>query len=230
MQNKILLVEDNTDFQQLIKASIGFKYEVEMASSLDQARKKIQTTDYDLILMDVTLPDGISFDLVRELSHDLENKQIPVIFLTGRTEIGDKMIGFSLGAYDYLTKPLDLVELLLRIDSHLLRNQKRRSSLENIKKGPLRFEVINFSLFLQNNDGSESRAEVTPLEFKILLKLAQNSNKVLSRQQLLDGVWGNNVFIEDRCIDKHICAIRKKVSPYGDHIKTISGVGYEFKV
>jgi len=230
MQNKILLVEDSLDYQKMVRSALGFKYQLDFATSLDQAKKKVHSGDYDLMILDVLLPDGTGFDFYSEMQAELEAKQIPVIFLTGKSDISDKMMGFSLGADDYLTKPFDPPELLIRVDSRISKNQKRKHQAENLKKGPLRFEVANFSLYLNSKDAEEKRIDMTPIEFKILLRLAQNSNKVLSRQQLLDGVWGHEVYIEDRCIDKHICSIRKKINPYGNHIKTVSGVGYEFQV
>jgi len=229
MQNKILLVEDSPEFQKMVRSSLGIKYELDVATSVEMARRKVEQGEYNLIIMDVGLPDGSGFDLFRDLQNELEVQQTPVIFLTGKSDLSDKMIGFALGADDYLTKPFDPAELLLRVDSRIMKSQKKKYLAENLKRGPLRFDISHLSLFVRSEDGAEQRADVTPLEFKILLRLARNGNSVTSRQELLDGVWGRDIFIEDRSIDKHICAIRKKIKPYGKNIRTVSGVGYEFQ-
>jgi two-component system phosphate regulon response regulator PhoB len=179
--------------------------------------------------LDVLLPDGQGYDLCREIQGDLgEEGGVPVIFLTGKTTVADKFLGFSVGADDYVTKPFDPAELMVRVDHMILRYEKRKQQSEVIVRGPLKINLGSYAAFLKNETG-ESRVDLTPVEFKLLLKLAQNPNRVMSREQLIDGVWGNGVFIEDRSVDKHISAIRKKLHPTVDSIKTISGVGYEFQ-
>lgn len=229
MHSKILLVEDSLEFQKMIESTMGFKYKIDCAASLEEAKAKIHSGDYALILLDVVLPDGTAFDLIRDIRDYLELSHTPIIFLTAKNSISDKFTGFSLGADDYVTKPFDTTELMLRVDSLILKSLKRKYHSENIQCGPIRLEVLNMSIFIDEN-GTERQINVTPIEFKLLLKLIQNNHKVLSRQQLLDSVWGNGVFIEDRSIDKHISAIRKKIHPYGEHIKTMSGVGYKFHI
>ncbi len=229
MQTRILLVEDSLEFQKIIESTMGFKYKVDVAGSLEEAKSKLQNAEYGLILLDVMLPDGTAFDLVRDIRDSLEISHTPIIFMTAKNSISDKFTGFSLGADDYVTKPFDATELMLRVDSQIVKSQKRKYHSENIQCGPFRLEVMNMSIFLET-EGSERQISVTPIEFKLLLKLIQNNQKVLSRQQLLDGVWGNGVYIEDRSIDKHISAIRKKIHPFGEYIKTMSGVGYKFQL
>ncbi len=229
MQSRILLIEDSIESQLIVQRALGFKYQVETASSVEEARIKINSRSYALILMDVMLPDGQGFDLCREVRDQLESTSTPVVFLTGKNSISDKYAGFSLGADDYVTKPFDTAELLIRVDSLILRAQRRRYFSENITKGPIRLEVQNMSVFL-NVDGEERQISMTPIEFKLLLKFVQSHQIVLTRQQLLDSIWGNDVFIEDRSIDKHICTIRKKIQPYDHSIKTVSGVGYKFQI
>jgi two-component system phosphate regulon response regulator PhoB len=227
MQEKILLIEDAVDFQKLIEQTLNFKYKIDIAGSLAEARERLARNTYSLILLDVTLPDGLGFDFCRELQATNEHAMTPLIFLTGRTTISDKMIGLSAGAEDYLTKPFDPAELLLRVDHRITKSEKRKYHSENIQRGPLRLDLNSMAVYVAK-DQNEVRLDLTPIEFKLLLKLAQNTHRVLSRQQLIDGVWGQGVYIEDRSIDKHISAIRKKLDSYGNSIKTVSGLGYEF--
>jgi DNA-binding response OmpR family regulator len=229
MHTKILLVEDSLEFQKVIESTMGFKYKIDCVGSVEDARARIASGDYALILLDVMLPDGSAFDLVRGVRESLELSHTPIIFMTAKNSISDKFTGFSLGADDYVTKPFDATELMLRVDSLILKSQKRKYYSENIQCGPIRLEVMNMAIFV-TIDGAERQISATPIEFKLLLKLIQNNQKVLSRQQLLDSVWGNGVYIEDRSIDKHISAIRKKIHPFGELIKTMSGVGYKFQM
>lgn len=229
MQDKILVVEDSIEFQKTIEMALGFKYKVECVDSLSLARNKVQKGNYSLILLDIMLPDGMGFDFCKEIQENAELSTIPVIFLTAKDSFSDKMIGFSLGADDYVTKPFDPAELLLRVDSRITKAQKKKYMTENIHRGPLRLEVPSMAAFLKKRTDDESRLDMTPIEFKILLKLVQNNEQVLSRQQLMDSVWGHEVYVEDRSIDKHISALRKKLNPFGDMIKTVSGVGYMFE-
>lgn len=231
MYNRILLVEDSQESQKIIESSLSFKYKLDCVDSISAARlrkSQIENNFYDLILLDILLPDGTGFDLCREMQSAIESSSTPVFFLTAKDSLSDKLTGFSLGADDYVTKPFDSAELLVRIDSKILKSQKRKFLSQNIVQGPIRLNISCMSVYLQNND-QEKRVDMTPVEFKLLLKLIQSKQKILSRQELMDSVWGGDVYIEDRSIDKHISAIRKKINPFGDFIKTVYGIGYEFK-
>jgi DNA-binding response OmpR family regulator len=229
VQNHVLLVEDSPEYQLIIEKAMSFKYKLDVANSLAEARTKIANRNYALILLDVMLPDGDGFDLFRELREQLELTNTPVVFLTAKTSITDKYAGFSLGADDYITKPFDTTELLLRVDWRIVKSQRNKYLSENIKRGALHLEVQNMCVYLEG-DGTKRQVAMTPIEFKLLLKLVQNDQIVFSRQQLLDSVWTQDVFIEDRSIDKHISSIRKKIRPYDEYIKTVSGIGYKFQI
>jgi DNA-binding response OmpR family regulator len=227
---KVLVVEDSPEFRKMISSVLAMRFDVDTAETLQAARAKLQQSTYSLILLDVLLPDGLGFDFCCELKmSSSEVAETPIIFLTGRNAVSDKVYGFSIGAEDYLTKPFEPAELLARVESKVNKAQKSRVSIESLKRGPFRFDIPSLSLFIELN-GAEQKVDITPIEFKVLLKLAQNNHRVFSRQQLIDSVWGNGVYIEDRCVDKHISTLRKKISPHGKAIKTISGVGYELHI
>lgn len=229
MMPKILVVEDSPEFRKMVSSILSLRFEVESVDSLQTAREKIKQTQYELILLDVMLPDGLGFDLCCEMKiESAENSETPIIFLTGRSSTSDKVYGFSLGAEDYLTKPFEPAELIARVESKIRKSNKNKMNLQSTKNGPFRFEIPSLSLFIEV-DGSDKKIDVTPLEFKLLLKLAQNNQRVFSRQQLIDAAWGTNIFVEDRCVDKHISTIRKKIDPFGRVIKTVSGIGYELR-
>lgn len=224
----ILVVEDQMEFQSLIGVSLGYKYAIDFANDIVSARKRILAKSYQLILLDVVLPDGSGFNFYREIQSNINCKDVPVIFLTSKSSTQDIVFGFSLGADDYIVKPFDPSVLLARVDIRILKSEKKKLSQNIFKRGSLKFELFGLKLLIDDNL-NEKTIDVTPIEFKILLKLAQNSNRILSRQQIMDTVWGSNIYIDDRCIDKHISSIRKKIVPFDFYIKTISGVGYEFK-
>lgn len=228
MGSRILVVEDTIEFQKLIQATLGFKYTLDVVGSLAAARTRVMSSSYSLILLDVILPDGSGFDFCREVQFKSSNEETPIILLTAKTASSDKVLGFSIGVDDYITKPFDPVELLARVDSRIQKSIKKKELAENFKRGPFRFDVIGMAVFLEH-ENREQKIDMTPIEFKIFFKLAQNSNRVISRQQMLDSIWGHGVYIEDRCIDKHISTLRKKLTPHGRCIKTVSGIGYEFR-
>lgn len=229
MPAKILVVEDSPDASAILQSFLSFKFELDIAETLDQARQFLKKNRYELILLDVMLPDGLGFDFCCEIKRgSTDASQTPVIFLTAKNAVSDKVLGFSIGADDYITKPFEPAELMARIESKIIKAAKSREIAESFKAGPFRFELTNMSLFAENGSG-EKKIEVTPIEFKLLLKLAQNRDRVFSRQQLIDTTWGASVHIDDRCVDKHISTIRKKIEPHQKSIKTVSGVGYEFR-
>lgn len=228
MENKILVVEDMLEYQKLIQFSIGYKYKIDFSGTAQNARQQLNSNTYVLILLDIQLPDGSGLDLCREIHADSRHQDIPIIFLSAKNSTSDKVLGLSIGVDDYIVKPFDPAELAARIDLRIMKSDKRKASAENFMSGPLRFELMGLRLFLVA-ESEEKKIDVTPIEFKILLKLAQNNNRVFSRQQILDSVWGQDVYIDDRSIDRHISSIRKKIEPFQKVIKTISGIGYEFR-
>ncbi len=228
MDNKILVVEDLEEYRSLIQMSLGYKYQIDFADSVASARDNLMGNTYALIMLDLLLPDGSGLDLCREIQSASRHTETPIIFLTAKNAVSDKVVGISMGIDDYIVKPFDPSELVARVDLRILKSVKKKQSEENFKKGPFRFELNGFRLFIKNSI-VEKKIDVTPLEFKILLKLAQNNNRVFSRQQILDSIWGNDIYIDDRSIDRHISSIRKKIEPYQKLIKTVSGIGYEFK-
>jgi two-component system phosphate regulon response regulator PhoB len=229
MLNKILAVEDAPDYQLLIRATLGRSYELTCVSTLAEARECMSNSFFQLILLDLSLPDGSGLDLCREFQRQLIDSDTPVIMLTGRSQPSDLVQGFSVGADDYMTKPFHPAELLARVDAKILKSKLRAENRDIIQRGPLRFDIAALRLYL-NGDDRETQVDVTPVEFRMLLKLAQNCRRALSRRELMSSVWGENIHIEDRSIDKHISSIRKKISPYHSSLKTINGVGYELSV
>ncbi len=229
MMPKILVVEDAPEFQLLIRNSLGHELTVEVCGSLVEAREKIKSQMFDLILLDVTLPDGSGFEFCSELQSQEKTHKIPVIFLSGRNAVTDKVLGLTLGAEDYVTKPFDPIELKARVESRLRKQQNLSQEDSFLERGPLKMSLPNYSATMAIQ-GKETKLNLTPIEYKILYRLARHPGNILTRQQLIDSVWGVGAYIEDRSVDKHISSLRKKLDAFANHIHTVSGLGYQFVI
>lgn len=211
---KILLVEDNESIRNGLKFSFEEnKYEFEHTDNLEKTRKYLKENIPDLIILDVTLPDGNGFELYQET---IQEKQIPTIFLTAKDDEQDVVKGLELGAEDYITKPFSTNEVLIRVKKILLRNNK------NTK---ITIKDITFDLESMKITKNNKEIELTALELKILQYLIINKEKVITRDRLLDKIWeltGNDV--DDHTLTVYIKRIKDKLGK--DIIKTIKGIGY----
>ncbi len=227
MMPRVLVVEDSQEFQIMIKGALGKGMALETCPTLSEARQKVSTESFDLILLDVTLPDGNGFEFCTELQNQEKTSKIPVIFLSGRNAVTDKVLGLTLGADDYVTKPFDPTELKARVESKLRKNQVKTPDETVLERGPLKMNLPNYTAVM-NLNGKETKLDLTPIEYKILYRLAKSPGHILTRQQLIDSVWGVGAYIEDRSVDKHISSLRKKMGDYSNFIRTVSGLGYQF--
>ena len=217
-RNRILVVEDDESINKVIVKNLtAAGYAVLTCLDGEQAAKTIsRDTDFDLALLDVMLPGIDGFALLGILRH----AQIPVIFLTAKNDVESKVHGLRDGADDYIVKPFEVLELLVRIEKVLERAGKLRQVLE---AGPITINLLERSV---RQDGEE--IILKPMEFDLLVMLAKNKNIALSRERLLHGVWGIDYQGETRTVDVHIAQIRKKLG-LNEQIKTISKRGYRLE-
>jgi two-component system, OmpR family, phosphate regulon response regulator PhoB len=225
---KILIVEDAPDFQLIVETVLKRKYRAVIAGTIAQARARIQKESWDLILLDVSLPDGDGFKFCVELRAQDKTRSLPVIFLTSRSELTDKLLGFSLGADDYVVKPFEALELLARVEAKLSRIREQSKGDEVWVVGPLKMDLLGQRVFQRTSDGKDLPLSLTPIEFRILYYLLKNEECVVSRERLLSAVWGNDTHVFDRATDKHVSSLRQKLGADGRLIETVSGVGYRF--
>jgi len=223
----ILLVEDQLDFQLIVKKTLGSRYQITCAASLKDAFLQIEKTDFDLILLDVELPDGDGFQACARLQKEERTRPIPVIFLTGKKGTSHKVMGFSVGGDDYLEKPFEPLELIARVDVKISKFRQKKESEEVLVKGGLKINASFQKVYL-NEAGNEIELALTPIEFKMLYYLVRNEDRIISRDQLLTAVWGPNTFVVDRTVDKHISSLRQKLSSCSTYVQTVSGCGYKF--
>jgi DNA-binding response OmpR family regulator len=225
--HRILLIEDSTAAQLIVKETFQQSCLVTVAGSLGEARKQLDSHTFELILLDVQLPDGDGFKFLASLRSQQTFSEIPVLMLTGRNDIQDKVMGFSLGAEDYVVKPFDPLELKARVEARLNRRNKNQTDVEVFRKGSLLFSIAMQKLTIVTD--RETPVDLTPIEFKLLLYFARHEEHVLSRDRLIEAVWGNRVHIVDRTIDTHVSNLRKKIQGCEFRIKAVHGIGYTFK-
>ncbi len=216
---KILIVDDEDKIRELIRVNLEIVgYNCLEASDGIQAIDEVDKFKPDLVLLDIMLPGRDGFDIVEEFV----KRDIPVIFLTAKDSTVDKIKGLKLGADDYITKPFDPLELLARVEVVLRRNNKTSNELFKYKN-----LTIDFNERTVYKDGEE--VELTAKEFELLEVLIRNKNLALSREKLLEMVWGYEYFGDTRTIDIHITRLRKKLD-LEDTIVTVFKYGYRFKM
>lgn len=224
----ILVIEDNAEMRILVEAALD-EYRLSFGTSLKEAQEILPKKRFDLILLDLGLPDGDGLKFLAELSAQPDTKEVPVIVLTGKTETVNKVMAFSVGAEDFVTKPFDPLELKARVASKLRKSQRRHQVAELMRVGDLKIDVLKQKVWLQRTPEGEP-IDLTTLEFKLLLNFARAPERVFTREFLLNEVWGMNVSVTDRTVDTHIGHLRKKLLNSKTKIETVIGSGYRFLV
>ncbi len=226
MTNSILIVEDEPVTQRLIQVNLERAgHDVRVASSIAEAEEKIRALLPDLILLDWVLPDATGLALARRLRSDHRTRDIPIIMLTSRLRESDKVTGLEVGADDYVTKPFSPLELIARIKAVLRRRAPQRVD-DVVEVAGLRIDPAANRITACGQE-----IELGSIEFRMLHFFATHPNRVYSRAQLLDEVWGDHVFVEERTVDVHIRGLRRALTPSGRDqlIETIRGTGYCFR-
>lgn len=222
---RILIVDDEPDIITLIsRYAKRDGYEVTSAEDGRQAIKACQQEDFDLIVMDVMMPDTDGFTACKKIK---EFKDIPVIMLSARGTEFDKLFGFEVGVDDYVTKPFSPMELMARINAILSRTH---SYTPDKNDGIINISGIEIDTFGLTVTIDSKKNELTAKEFTLLMLFVNNRGVVLSRDKILNEVWGYDSFGVDRTVDWQIKLLRNKLGPYRDCIKSVRGVGYKFEV
>ena len=222
---RILVVDDEPAIRQmLIFALSGEGYEYFEAGSADEAQIAIKESSPDLMLLDWMMPGLSGVDLARRLKRNPETKDLPIIMLTAKGEEQDKIKALDTGADDYITKPFSTQELLARIRA-VLRRSSSEETAEILEVDALRLDLETHRVTIH-----DKTLELSPTEFRLLHFFISHTERVYSRTQILDNVWGQNVYIEERTVDVHIRRLRKLLAEhdFDDYIQTVRGVGYRF--
>ncbi|MDH5391547.1 MAG: phosphate regulon transcriptional regulator PhoB [Gammaproteobacteria bacterium] len=220
----ILVIEDEAEIRDMLRFSLQrADYQVIEAESAEIALEKLQGRLPDLLLVDWMLPGISGVELIRRLRKDELTANLPAIMLTARGEEADKLKGFDSGVDDFLSKPFSPKELLARIKALLRRSGSEDS--EQLVAGIISLDLGQHQLCINGQN-----VEIGPTEYRLLEFFMKKSNRVYSREQLLDRVWGRNVYVEERTVDVHILRLRKLLSPHGcdNWVQTVRGAGYRF--
>lgn len=225
METRVLIIEDDQNIAELIRLYLEKEgYEIKMAYSGNEAISVFSTYSPQIVLLDLMLPEVDGYEICKEIR---KNSSVPIIMLTARGETFDKVLGLELGADDYIVKPFEPKELVARVRAVLRRYDKKE--IDSHQKIIYPNLIINHTTYIVTYYDKD--LELPPKEFELLNFLASNSNKVFTREQLLDKIWGYEFFGDTRTVDVHIKRIREKM-PHEDNwcIKTVWGVGYKFEV
>ena len=226
MSVKILIIEDEPDIRRNLEYNLGREgFNASSVATLDGAYEKINSKKFDLILLDLMLPDGSGLDFCKKIKSNSETEAIPVVILTAKDDEVDKVVGFELGADDYVTKPFSVRELILRVKAILKRSDTKTKEVVEVERqfGDLKIDVDSHEVHVDSKV-----IELTALEFRLLKELVDKRGRVQSRDQLLSEVWGYNAEVTTRTVDTHIKRLREKLGSMGKYVQTIRGVGYKF--
>lgn len=226
MKYKILVVDDDTNICELLRLYLEKEgFETVVANDGEQAVEYANKYTPDLILLDIMLPKLDGWQVCRQIRKTLET---PIIMLTAKGETFDKILGLELGADDYITKPFDTKEVIARVKAVLRRTyDSEKNNIQEVKYDKLRINLTNYELVV---DGKS--IDTPPKELELIYHLASNPNRVYTRDQLLDEVWGFDYYGDSRTVDVHVKRLREKlenISPKWS-LKTVWGVGYKFEV
>ena len=224
MTNKVFIVEDEPDLRDTLKYNFENEgFSVEAFSNGESFVDSIQKNQPNLVILDLMLPGLSGLDVCREIRSNEKYDDISIVMLTAKSEEIDRIVGFELGADDYVTKPFSVRELILRVK--VLLKKRSESFLDN--------QILEFGPILMNLDAHDVSVDgeniiLTALEFKLLKHLLKRKGRVQTRDQLLGDVWGYSSEVTTRTVDTHIKRLREKLGKPGDLIQTIRGVGYRF--
>jgi two-component system, OmpR family, phosphate regulon response regulator PhoB len=229
MSNNILIVDDEPAIRQMLGFTLsGDGFNFTEAADAEEAQLQIDEDEPALILLDWMLPGVSGVDFARKLKREQRTHAIPIIMLTARGDEADKVKGLEIGADDYVTKPFSTKELLARVRAVLRRAQQ--APVVPALMGHIEFGGLKLDLETHRVSAGTAELELSPTEFRLLHFFFTHPERVYTRSQLLDRVWGDNVYIEERTVDVHIRRLRKILGPHGYErlIQTVRSVGYRF--
>ncbi len=223
MNKHILIVEDEKDLLTTLEYNFQKEgYKTTGVTSGKEAIEAVHNKKPDLLILDLMLPDISGLDVCKEIRNKSNNEDIFILMLTAKGEEVDRIVGFELGADDYLVKPFSLRELSLRVSS-LLKRSRPYSSNEKVTIGELEIDIAAHRILLTNKEIS-----LTKKEFELIMHLVQRNGRVQTREYLLSQIWGYTSDVTTRTVDTHIKRLRSKLGSFGKNIETVRSVGYRF--
>jgi two-component system phosphate regulon response regulator PhoB len=218
------VIDDEPDLVELVRINLDQAgYDVETAASGREALAALRRARPDLVVLDLMLPDISGTDLCRQIRADAALADLPILMLTAKADEVDRVVGFELGADDYVTKPFSPRELTLRVAAALRRKTAGSKAGALLEHGDLRLDPERHRCFVKGEE-----VILTAKEFELLLCLMSRPGRVMTRDLLLEQVWGADIAVTSRTIDTHLKRLREKLGPAGALIETVRGVGYRF--
>ncbi|MGE4233927.1 MAG: response regulator transcription factor [Bacteriovoracia bacterium] len=218
----ILLVDSSVETLRSVKEALGPSADISVVHNQENALNLLRKRQFQMIISEITLPGLDGFKFCALLKTRSDTKHIPFVFLTTHRDTQEKVMAFTVGASDYVVKPLEPLEFKARIESKIVKQ-------ESFEQAPVvEMGLFSFHVALQRVSVDGQQIKLTPNEFKLLYFMATHESHVLTRNQLLQAIWGSNAEIFDRTIDAHVASLRRKLGPYGSSIETVHGVGYTF--
>lgn len=225
MRKNILAVDDEEDLLELVRFNLDREgYDVVCAESGEEALCKIESSDFDLVLLDLMLPGIDGIEVARMMKSDSKTRGIPIIMLTAKGEEADIVIGLEFGADDYITKPFSPRVLAARIKAVL----RRKTGTPDDEVTLIRIHELVIDSARHDVMAADKHLDLTFTEFQVLKYLAENPGWVFTRSQIVDSVRGDGYAVTDRSVDVQIAGLRKKLGEFGRYIETVRGVGYRF--
>jgi DNA-binding response OmpR family regulator len=225
MKETLLIVEDDKHISKLVKYNLEKSgYHCKVADDGEEALDILAKEAVDLVILDIMLPKMDGLEVCRSIKQDTKLKNIPVVMLTAKGEEVDRVVGLELGADDYIVKPFSPRELMLRVKAILRRGRAEESAKDIMERGDLVIQISKHKVTVKDKE-----AELTLIEFKLLVTLMERAGRVQSRDRLLSDVWNMNADIYTRTVDTHIKRVREKLGKMGYLIETVRGLGYRFK-
>jgi len=226
MKNLILLVEDSKEIYRMVSLAVsGPLAQLDWVETVAEAEKAINRQSYDIILLDIELPDGNGLELCSKIQST--NPGLPIFFLTSHKDLSEKVLGFSAGADDYITKPFDPLELKARVESKLKKIEVLKRSADFMKWNEIQINKASQEVKV-SNQGVFENVDLTALEFKLLTYFANRRGDVIERDTILNDIWGKDVHVYSRSVDTHVSKLRKKLGPVSHIIESVHGAGYKF--
>lgn len=221
----ILHLDQSQDFNHELKTTLSRSAHLTWASSLSDAKRLMASENYDMIILDLILPDGDGIDFCFSLQNS--HKNTPIIVLTSLDDVSKKVSSFAAGADDYITRPFHSIELQSKIDSKLRNVSKQSKTYDLYKWKEIEISKSKQEMIVYHQYG-EQRFELTAMEFKILCMFSNLTETVLSRDMILNEIWGDDVYVAPRSVDTHISKLRRKLGDKAHVIQSVHGTGYMF--
>ncbi|WP_372655938.1 response regulator transcription factor [Halobacteriovorax sp.] len=226
MNYSILLVEDSKEIYRMVEQALkGPLLQIDWATTISEAETLVSKNSYEIILLDIELPDGSGLELCSKIQ--LDSPEQPIFFLTSHDDLSEKVLGFSAGADDYITKPFNPLELKARVEAKLKKLEISKKSADHLRWNEIEINMSSQEVRILE-EGKFQDTELTALEFKILTYFANRKGEVIDRDSMLNDIWGEDIHVYSRSVDTHVSKLRKKLGSVSNIIESIHGAGYKF--